>query len=44
MEYFREMALILTENLCIFSKHVVSTEDIPDAVSVTPSSIDTLLQ
>ncbi|KAG8184343.1 hypothetical protein JTE90_006746 [Oedothorax gibbosus] len=25
------------------SKHVVSTEDIPDAVSVTPSSIDTLL-
>ncbi|GFY37174.1 esterase FE4 [Trichonephila inaurata madagascariensis] len=25
------------------SKHVVSTEDIPDAISVTPSSIDTLL-
>ncbi|GIX75849.1 hypothetical protein CEXT_455761 [Caerostris extrusa] len=24
-------------------KHVVSTEDIPDTVSVTPSSIDTLL-
>ncbi|XP_035225491.1 neuroligin-like protein glit-1 [Stegodyphus dumicola] len=25
------------------NKHVVSTEDIPDAVSMTPSSIDTLL-
>ncbi|CAL1261723.1 unnamed protein product [Larinioides sclopetarius] len=25
------------------SKHIVSTEDIPDAVSITPSSIDTLL-
>ncbi|XP_054708700.1 cholinesterase-like [Uloborus diversus] len=25
------------------SKHVVSSEDIPDAISVTPSSIDTLL-